>query len=208
MNQNKIIALVDHGAGNLRSVSKALEHAGANVRLTDDASQILNASKVVLPGVGAFGDCMAGLRSRGLEETILEVARRGVPLLGICVGMQMFFEVGEEMGSHPGLGLLQGRVRRFESQELKIPQTGWNMLWFPEPISPLFTGLPQGAFAYFNHSYYCDPAQKSDASAHTEYGIRYASSVWCDNLYGVQFHPEKSQAVGLKILRNFVERCE
>ena len=204
-----MIALIDYGIGNLRSVEKALSAAGAQVLLTEDPERILAAEKVVLPGVGAFGDGMAGLRQRGLLPVVQAVVARGTPLLGICVGMQLLFEAGEEMGEHAGLGLLPGRVRRFaptsHAEALKVPQTGWNQLW-PVGEHVLLAGLPSGSYAYFNHSYYCDASQPGDVLAFTRYGLRYASVVGRGRLYGVQFHPEKSQAMGLQILRNFVER--
>lgn len=199
-----MIALIDYGIGNLRSVQKALQAVGADVQLTEDPAVILAADKVVLPGVGAFGDGMRGLQSRGLDDVVLHLARRGVPLLGICVGMQLLFEVGEELGEFPGLGLLPGRVKRLPETGLKIPQTGWNQI---EPAAgghPLLAGLPAGSYAYFNHSFYCDAAP-SDTIGWTEYGLRYASVVVRDNIHGAQFHPEKSQSVGLRILRNFFE---
>ncbi len=198
-----MIALVDFGAGNLRSVQKALEHVGAQVLVTEDAATILAAEKVVLPGVGAFGDAMAGLRARGLEEVVRTVAARGTPLLGICVGMQMLFEASDERGEHRGLGVLPGRVRAFAAPGLKVPHTGWNQV---EPLraSPLLGSLPPGAYAYFNHSFYC-AAAPGDTLALTDYGGRYPSVVGRGRLYGIQFHPEKSQAVGLGILKAFVE---
>ena len=199
-----MIALIDYGIGNLRSVEKALAAVGADVRLTSDPQIILSAAKVVLPGVGAFGDGMAGLRQRRLIEVVKDVVAREVPLLGICVGMQVLFEESEEHGWHAGLGVLPGRVRRFESADLKIPQTGWNQIT-PTHESILLNGLEPGAYVYFNHSYYCDAAA-AETVAHTEYGVRYASVVGQGRLYGIQFHPEKSQRVGLAILRNFVER--
>lgn len=201
-----MIALVDYGIGNLRSVYKALAAVGAEVQLTEYPAEILAAQKVVLPGVGAFGDGMAGLRARGLVEVILEVARRGTPLLGICVGMQLLFDAGEEMGEHPGLGLLPGRVKRFPQGSLKVPHTGWNQLHLVQP-APLLEGLQDGDYAYFNHSYYCAAADKGDIQAVTGYGLPVPSVVGRGSLWGVQFHPEKSQDVGLTILRNFVERC-
>lgn len=203
-----MIALVDYGIGNLRSVEKALAASGAEVCLSEDPGTILQAEKVVLPGVGAFGDGMAGLRERKLVNVVYEIVRRGIPLLGICVGMQLLFEVSEEMGEHPGLGLLPGRVKRFEpdpERHLKVPQTGWNML-YQEQDTLLLTGLATGSYAYFNHSYYCAATERSDILASTSYGLHYASVVGRGHIYGVQFHPEKSQDVGLKILRNFVER--
>lgn len=201
-----MIALIDYGIGNLRSVEKALAAVGADVRLTEDPDQILAADKVVLPGVGAFGDGMAGLRARDLIEVLATIVARETPLLGICVGMQLLFEASDELGEHTGLGFLPGRVRRFWNSGLKIPQTGWNQL-LAKRDSPLLRGLPLGSYAYFNHSYYCDPAEKTDVLANTEYGFPYASVVGHGCLYGVQFHPEKSQMVGLAMLKNFVELC-
>lgn len=198
-----MIALVDSGVGNLRSVAKALAVVGADVVVTADADQILQAEKVALPGVGAFGDTMSGLAERGLLEVVNTVVARATPLLGICVGMQVLFETSREMGQHKGLGLLPGVVRRFEPQGLKVPHTGWNQIE-PQRDSPLLAGLPPGSYAYFNHSYYCDPAEPSDVLAVSEYGIPFAAAVQRGQLFGVQFHPEKSQEVGLAVLRNFV----
>lgn len=200
------IALIDHGVGNLRSVQKALQAVGADVRLTSDPNIILAAQRVVLPGVGAFADAMQGLATRGLVDVIQTLAKNRTPLLGICVGMQMLFQVSEEHGEYIGLGLLPGRVKRFQSEGLKIPQTGWNKV-HPVSDSSLLRGLKPDSYAYFNHSFYCEPESPSDVLGTTEYGIRYASVVGRDQLYGVQFHPEKSQQVGLQILRNFVENC-
>lgn len=227
-----MIALIDYGIGNLRSVQKALEHVGAQVTLTDGPEIILGAEKVVLPGVGAFGDGMKGLRARKLVEVVKEVAARGTPLLGICVGMQVLFESSDEMGEHDGLSIFRGRVTRFknppaltgappsspleDSQNknqsakmggagggLKIPQTGWNQI-DQRKESVLFRNLLDGSFAYFNHGYYC-VAQAEDTLATTDYGGAYSSIVGKGRVYGIQFHPEKSQHVGLTLLRNFVE---
>lgn len=199
------IILIDAGTGNLRSVQKALETVGANVLRTDDPQQVLSGKRVVLPGVGAFGDFMSGLRARGLEDVINEVAESEIPLLGICVGMQALFEVGEEMGEHKGLGLLQGRVVKFaESLSVKIPHTGWNQLEVKNDAL-LFKQVDAGAYVYFNHSYYCQVWNSSDVLATVDYGINYACAVRRENIFGVQFHPEKSQAVGLQILKNFLE---
>ena len=200
-----MIALIDYGVGNLRSVEKALRSVSAEVRLTSDPGLILAAEKVILPGVGAFGDGMAGLKARNLDRPVQQIVADKKPLLGICLGMQLLLESSEEMGFHGGLGLLPGRVRRFELTQLKVPHTGWNQI-VPTRSDPLLAGLDTGAYAYFNHGYYCDAADE-DTLAHTDYGIRYASVIAKGDIYGVQFHPEKSQQVGLLILRNFVENC-
>lgn len=198
------VILIDAGTGNLRSVQKALENIGAIVERTDDPKKVLSEKKIVLPGVGAFGDFMSGLRARGLEDAVKDAARRGVPLLGICVGMQALFEVGLEMGEHTGLGLLPGKVMRFaEALSVKIPHTGWNQVEVQKDAL-LFDGIESGAYVYFNHSYACQPLNSSDVIAITEYGFKYACAVRRENIFGVQFHPEKSQAVGLRILKNFL----
>jgi glutamine amidotransferase len=200
-----MIALIDYGIGNLRSVEKALTAVGAVVRLTSNPETIQRADKVVLPGVGAFGDGMAGLEAAGLTDVLRRIAAQGMPLLGICLGMQLLFEGGEEYGDHAGLGLLPGHVQRFPTEGLKIPHTGWNRI-LPCQETPLLHGLQGGDYAYFNHSYYCD-AGPDQTLAETDYGLRFPSVVGRGTLYGVQFHPEKSQNVGLAILRNFLERC-
>jgi glutamine amidotransferase len=201
----KDVILIDAGTGNLRSVQKALENVGANVERTDDPKKVLTGGRVILPGVGAFGDFMTGLRQCGLEDSVTQIVQRGIPLLGICVGMQALFEVGEEMGDHKGLGLLEGKVMRFaESLHVKIPHTGWNELEVRNDAF-LFKGINSGAYVYFNHSYYCQAKNLSDVIARTDYGLSYACAVRRENIYGVQFHPEKSQAVGLQILKNFLE---
>ncbi len=199
------VILIDAGTGNLRSVQKALESFGTNVVRTEDPQKVVAGGRVVLPGVGAFGDFMSGLRARGLEEAVKEIAGRGVPLLGICVGMQALFEVGEEMGEHAGLGLLAGKVVRFaESLPVKIPHTGWTQVEVQNEAC-LFNGIVSGAYVYFNHSYYCQPRNSSDVIGVTDYGLKYACAVQRGNIFGVQFHPEKSQVVGLQILKNFLE---
>jgi glutamine amidotransferase len=199
------VILIDAGTGNLRSVQKALEAVGANVERTDNPRKVLLGKRVVLPGVGAFGDFMSGLRSQGLEGAVKKIATAAVPLLGICVGMQALFDVGEEMGEHAGLGLLAGKVVRFaESPSVKVPHTGWNQVEV-EKETPLLKGINAGAYVYFNHSYYCQAWNSSDVIAMTDYGLKYACAVQHENIFGVQFHPEKSQAVGLQILRNFLE---
>lgn len=205
-----MIALIDYGAGNVRSVHKALEAAGAEVALARDPAPIQDAEKIVLPGVGAFGDCIRALHRAGLADALHDAIGEGKPVLGICVGMQVLFEEGEEMGHHVGLALLPGRVVRFAdsltARGLKIPHTGWNQIE-PAGDDPLLRNLPPHSFAYFNHAYYCQ-ARPEHVLAVTDYGGPYASVVRRDRIYGIQFHPEKSQAVGLYILRNFVERVE
>ena len=195
----KDIVLIDAGTGNLRSVQKALESVDANVERTDDPQKVLSAKKVVLPGVGAFGDFMSGLKMRGLVDAVKDVAKRDIPLFGICVGMQALFEIGEEMGDHEGLGLLKGTVVKFaDTLSVKIPHTGWNQVRVKKDAM-LFDQVNDEAYVYFNHSYYCQPGDHTDVIAEVEYGIRYACAVRRENVYGVQFHPEKSQAVGLRI---------
>lgn len=201
----KDVILIDAGTGNLRSVQKALETVGANVRRTDDPQMVLTGKRVILPGVGAFGDFMDGLRDRGLDDAIKDITKYGIPLLGICVGMQALFDVGEEMGEYAGLGLLSGKVVKFaESLEVKIPHTGWNQLEVKDD-PPLFDQIKDGSYVYFNHSYYCQPANPADILASTNYGSKFACSVRHENIFGVQFHPEKSQNIGLQILKNFLE---
>lgn len=201
-----MIALIDYGIGNLRSVEKALQAAGGTVQLTEDAAVILEADKVVLPGVGAFGDGMKGLKARNLASVLKTVMERQTPFLGICVGMQILFEGSDEAPGQPGLGFLPGWVYRFPDQSLKVPQTGWNQVQV-ERESKLLKDLPSNSYAYFNHSFYCLASDAQDWLGSSEYGLHYATVVGRGNLYGVQFHPEKSQAVGLQILKNFVEFC-
>lgn len=200
------VALIDYGIGNLRSVRKAIEAVGGEVIQTDQSEIILNSPKVILPGVGAFKDGMIGLQQRGLIPTLKAIIDNETPFLGICLGMQLFFDSSTEMGSTQGLGFITGNVRLFSSKELKIPQTGWNQL-VQSGNSPLLYGIENGAYVYFNHSYYCAPKQNLDVIAHTDYGITYASAIQKSSLYGVQFHPEKSQEIGLQILKNFLELC-
>jgi glutamine amidotransferase len=198
-----MIALIDYGAGNVRSVHKALTAVGAEVTVTQDPAVVLEAAKVVLPGVGAFGDCMASLKRLHLIEPIHQVVQQGVPFLGICVGMQVLFEEGLEMGRHQGLGLLPGQVVPFNiDPSLKVPHTGWNQI---EPRQPVYLlrYLSPDSWAYFNHGYFCQ-ASPGHILATTDYGGPFASVVGKDNVLGIQFHPEKSQYVGLHIMRNFV----
>jgi glutamine amidotransferase len=196
--------LIDAGTGNLHSVHNALVSQGFNIQVTNRPEDLEKPARVILPGVGAFGHFMTGLESANLVEPLRLADRRGDPLLGICVGMQALFTLGEEMGVFPGLALLSGNVVHFPPLgELKVPHTGWNQLW-PTYASPLFAGIPAGSYAYFNHAYYCAASQPEDVLAETDYGIRYPSAVQRDSLVAVQFHPEKSQQVGLRILANFM----
>ena len=201
-----MIAIVDYGIGNLRSVEKALQRVGADARLTADPAALAGAQAIVLPGVGAFGDCAANLIGRGFEPAIREAVAADVPLLGICVGMQLLFAESEEMGRHRGLALLPGRVVRFPAGH-KVPHIGWNQVHAERP-SPLLEGLPQDSYAYFVHSYYAAPTDDSVVLATTDYGLAYASVVGRGRLFGVQFHPEKSQDVGLRLLANFCALAE
>ena len=196
-----MLTIIDYGVGNLRNVFMAFRRLGVEARVTSEAAEIRRAKALVLPGVGAFGDSIGNIRALGLEETILAAIGDGVPFLGICVGLQLLFEVSEEMGEHRGLGMLAGRVRRFPAG-LTVPHMGWNQIHQTRPI-PLWRGLPDGSYAYFVHSYYADPQDPSVVAATTDYGIDYASAVAKGNLYAIQFHPEKSQDVGERILRNF-----
>ena len=198
------IAIVDYGMGNLYSVDKAFARLGAAAAVTSDALTIRQADKIVLPGVGAFGDCMRNLEEYGLAEVIREVVSAGKPFLGICLGMQLLFEGSEEDPGVPGLGILSGMVRRIDAPGMKVPQIGWNNLALAGN-SPLFAGLPDPAYVYFVHSYHAVPADPRVVTATAEYGGRVTAAVGRDNVQAVQFHPEKSGMVGLKILENFKE---
>ena len=195
------IAIVDYGVGNLRSVEKAFAATGCQAIVSNDQTELRAAERLVLPGVGAFGACMKALQERGFDRLVYERAREGTPLLGVCVGMQLLFEESEEFGSTRGLGLLKGRVRRF-ANNLVVPQVGWNRIQQKGPHA-LFQGVADRSFCYFVHSFYCDPSDAAIVVGETEYGRRYASVVAKENICGVQFHPEKSQHIGLTMLRNF-----
>lgn len=198
-----MIAIVNYGLGNLHSVQKAFAYVGGEAVVTEDAGTILKADKVVLPGVGAFADGMRGLETRGLLPVVKEAAASNIPLLGICLGMQLLFDESEEKGLHKGLGLLPGKVVLFRRTDVKVPQIGWNQVEV-QKSSALMDGIRDGDYFYFNHGYYCRPRDESDVLAVTDYGIPYASAVERGNIYGVQFHPEKSQKTGLRLIENFV----
>ena len=196
------VAIIDYGVGNLRSVEKAFAATGCDAVISGEEEVLRRAQRLVLPGVGAFAACMKALKERGLDRLVLEKASEGTPLLGVCVGMQMLFEESDEFGSTPGLGLLKGCVRRF-GNELVVPAVGWNRI-HQKREHALFDGVAAGAFCYFVHSFYCQPRDEEVVVGETDYGRRYASFVARGNICGVQFHPEKSQDVGLRMLRNFV----
>ena len=202
-----MIALLDYGAGNLRSVEKALRFVGGDVRLVQSPDGMKDASAVVLPGVGAFDDCVNALQRQELLEASREFIKTGRPFLGICVGYQALFERSEEFDSRAaGLGLFKGSVVRFPGgQGLKIPQIGWNQIEIVQPECPIFKGIENGSHVYFVHSYYPQPEDDSIAACRTTYGVDFASAVWRENVFATQFHPEKSQKVGLAILENFVK---
>jgi len=203
-----MIAVIDYGMGNLRSVSKAIEYVGGDVVVTDNPLKIKDAKGIVLPGVGAFKDAVKNLRDRGLWETIIEEAEKGKPFLGICLGLHLLFEVGYEFGKTEGLGIIKGEVVRFElSREYKIPHMGWNRIKIQKE-SEFLKGVRDGEFFYFVHSYYVKPKEKEVALTLTDYGIDFVSAIEKENIIATQFHPEKSQKAGLKLLKNFVEMVE
>jgi glutamine amidotransferase len=200
-----MIAIVDYGIGNLGSVAKAFRHVGAPTVLSAEADVLQAAEALVLPGDGAFGATMDEIRRRGLDPVLRAAVARGTPLLGICIGMQVLFEESEEHGRHRGLGFLPGRVRRFAS-DLVVPHMGWNRLR-RVGAHPLLDGIEDGAYVYFVHSYRCEPAAEGAVLATSDYGGAFAAIVGTGNVLGVQFHPEKSQAVGLRMIGNFVHGC-
>jgi imidazole glycerol-phosphate synthase subunit HisH len=202
-----MIALLDYGSGNLRSAQKALLKAGADVRVVKTPKEIGDARAMVLPGVGAFDDCINALRRQELLEAARDFIQTGKPFLGICVGYQALFERSEEFNScAAGLGIFKGSVIRFsEKHRLKIPQIGWNQIEIVKNDCPLYRGIDSGSYVYFVHSFYPQPVDMAIAATRTEYGDTFASSVWRDNVFATQFHPEKSQKVGLQLLKNFVE---
>jgi len=204
-----VIALVDYGAGNIRSVHKALLYVGADVRRAACPEDLGGADAVVLPGVGAFDDCLNALQRQELLAGVQDFIRSGRPFLGICVGYQALFEGSQEFNSSAaGLRVFSGRVIRFSGVSgLKVPQIGWNQIDLARPGCPIFEGIPSGSHFYFVHSYYPEPVDDSIVAARTTYGETFASAVWRENVFATQFHPEKSQEVGLRLLCNFVGLC-
>lgn len=199
-----MIAIVDYDAGNIKSVEKALLLLGQDVKITDNGQEILSADKVVLPGVGAFGDAMGNLKRRGLVPVLRETAQKGIPFLGICLGLQLLFERSDEASGVEGLGILPGEILRIPPKEgLKIPHMGWNSLHL-EHGGRLFENVPEQSYVYFVHSYYLKAREEEIVKASTEYGVHIHASVEKGNVFACQFHPEKSSEVGLQILRNFV----
>lgn len=200
-----MIAIIDYGMGNIHSVRKALETLGAKTAVVNNGEGIKKCDKVVLPGVGAFDDAVLELKSQGLVSALQEHIRNKKIFLGICLGMQLLFEKSQEGALTHGLGVLKGSVKKFDKNHLKVPHMGWNQLGIKNANCPLFDGLTDNSYVYFCHSYYPVPLDTEVSAAVTEYGIDFSSIVWQNNVYGVQFHPEKSQEVGLKILNNFVK---
>ncbi len=200
-----MIAIIDYQMGNLRSVQKGFEKVGHEATITSDPRELAAADKVVLPGVGAFGDAMHELKRRELVEPIRQAVAAGKPFLGICLGLQLLFDVGYEGGRFEGLGIVPGEVVRFElPHEYKVPHMGWNQLALRSPC-PLFAGLSEGVYCYFVHSYYVVPRDRAVIAAETSYPSAFCSMIWRDNLFATQFHPEKSQRDGLRMLKNFAE---
>lgn len=201
-----MIALLDYGAGNVRSVQKAITAAGGDVQLVPSPELVKQADAVVLPGVGAFDDCINAMQQQELFEAAREFVFTGKPFLGICVGYQALFENSEEFNScAAGLGVFEGSVVRFPDTEVKVPQIGWNEVHVTQPNCPILQGIESGSHFYFVHSYYPKPKDESIVATRTEYGVNFTSAVWRDNVFATQFHPEKSQKVGLQLLTNFVK---
>jgi glutamine amidotransferase len=200
-----MIAIVDYGMGNLRSVQKACERVGHSATISSDPAVLHAADKLILPGVGAFGDAMSELRERRLVDTLRHSIASGKPFLGICLGLQLLFDVSYEDGRHEGLGIIPGEVVRFQvPRDYKVPHMGWNQVLFGAR-APILEGIAEGSYFYFVHSYYVVPRDRSLVAAEANYPEPFAAMIWRDNLYATQFHPEKSQAVGLRLLRNFAE---
>ena len=203
-----MIALIDYGMGNIHSVKKALETCGAEVLVTNDPEDISSCEKIVLPGVGAFDDAMRQLEKEGLDSVIRNEIKSKKPFLGICLGMQLLFENSQEAKAKKGLGILKGKVKKFPEGNFKVPHMGWNQIESRQKGGcPLLKEVPDASYLYFCHSYYPEPKDKNVIAATTDYGIKFASMVNQGNVFGAQFHPEKSQGVGLKIIDNFFKLC-
>jgi len=202
-----MIGIINYGMGNIHSVQKALEYLGAKTRVTDKPSELKDCDKIVLPGVGAFDDAMKVLQEKGISLVLADYIRDKKAFLGICLGMQLLFNESREASFFKGLGILGGTVERFvfKDHDLKVPHMGWNRLIVRNKACPLFDGIKNNSYVYFCHSYYAKPEDPAINAAVTSYGDDFTSVVWKDNIYGVQFHPEKSQDVGMKMLKNFVE---
>ena len=197
------VTIIDYGMGNLRSVEKAFSAVGGRPEVTGDPGRVRHSPRLVLPGVGAFGDAMRNLREARLDEAILESLGSGIPLLGLCLGLQLLFDESEEFGSHRGLGVIPGRVRRFDGPGIRVPHVGWNQVEKLQ-ADPLLDGIPEGTYFYFVHSYYVEPARAEHALGWTDYGLSFCSLARNGNAWGAQFHPEKSQDAGKQLLRNFL----
>ncbi len=198
--------IIDYGMGNLRSVEKAVEAVGGRPAISGDPEVIRRAQRLILPGVGAFGDAMRNLRQNGLDQAIREAVQAGIPLLGLCLGLQLLFTESEEFGSHEGLNLIPGRVRKLDEPGLRVPHVGWNQIEGAQP-NPLLKGVPEGSYFYFVHSFYVEPEKAEHALRWTNYGRRFCSIACKDKVWGAQFHPEKSQDAGKRLLRNFLALC-
>jgi imidazole glycerol-phosphate synthase subunit HisH len=195
--------IVDYGMGNLRSVEKAVEAVGGRPLISGDPAVVRQAERLILPGVGAFGDAMENLRRQRMEDAIREAVNAGKPLLGLCLGLQLLFTESEEFGRHVGLNLIPGKVRKFQDPGLRVPHVGWNQIEGNQP-NPLLQGIPEGSYFYFVHSYYVEPDRPEDVLRWTSYGRRFCSIACRGKVWGAQFHPEKSQDAGKKLLRNFL----
>lgn len=198
--------MIDYGMGNIHSVKKALELCGANVLVTNNPKDIISCSKIILPGVGAFDDAMLELEKQGLVVVIKNEIKKKKPFLGICLGMQLLFDSSEEAKVKKGLGILKGAVKKFPKGNFKVPHMGWNKIKFNTEC-PIFKNMMDSPYLYFCHSYYPVPKDKEVNAAECDYGIDFTAGVWKENVYGVQFHPEKSQSMGLKIIENFANLC-